>query len=102
MKINNPKRVSDQSTLIIGGRVSSVAANTTYKHALKDPSLSIQSTVIFENTGNLASDLLAVEPSNLVNVLSYSFKLFPISLFFDLKYSFRVPLYVTLCSVQSL
>ncbi len=71
------------SNIISGYEVISVASDTIYKHALQDPSASIQTTLIYKKTGNFTLKPTVADVMNLFSMISCFLKLLPMSLIVD-------------------
>jgi len=71
------------SNLISGHEVLSLASNTFYKYALNDTSASIQTTLIYKNTGNFTGQPSIGQLLNLLSLASCFLKLLPTSLLLD-------------------
>lgn len=71
------------SNLISGHEVISVASNTFYKYILNDTSASIQTTLIYKNTGNFTSQPSVGSLLSLLNIASCFLKMIPTSLMLD-------------------
>ena len=71
------------SNLISGYEVISVASDTIYKHALKDTSASIQTTLIYKKTGNFTLKPTVGDVMQLLSMVSCFLKLLPMSLIVD-------------------
>jgi len=76
------------SNLISGYEIISLASNTFYKYALNDTSASIQTTLIYKNTGNLTSNPSIGDLLNLLSIASCYLKLLPTSLLLDVYVRF--------------
>ncbi|CAF1011366.1 unnamed protein product [Rotaria sordida] len=87
---NIPKPIGDKytiqtlsSNLISGHEIISLASNTFYKYILNDTSASIQTTLIYKNTGNFTAQVSVGILMNLLSTASCFLKLLPISLLLD-------------------
>jgi hypothetical protein len=76
------------SNLISGYEIISLASNTFYKYALNDTSASIQTTLIYKNTGNFTSNPSIGDLLNLLSIASCYLKLLPTSLLLDVYVRF--------------
>jgi hypothetical protein len=71
------------SNLISGYEILSLASNIFYKHILDDIDASIQTTLIYKNTGNLTAQYTIGDLLNLLSTASCYLKLLPTSLLLD-------------------
>ena len=71
------------SNLIAGHEIASLTSNTFYKYILNDTSASIQTTLIYENTGNFTGQPSIGQLLNLLSMASCFLKLLPTSLLLD-------------------
>ncbi|CAF4280095.1 unnamed protein product, partial [Adineta steineri] len=83
------------SHVISGYEVISLASNTFYKHALNDSNASIQTTLVYKNTGNFIKESLINQPSNLSGMPSCLKTILPSSLFPDLFVLYILFFYTT-------
>jgi hypothetical protein len=90
LAFNIPKLVGNiskiqtlSSNLISGHEVISLASDTFYKYALNDTSASIQTTLIYKNTGNLTAQPSIGDLLTLLSTASCFLKLLPTSLLLD-------------------
>ncbi|CAF0941667.1 unnamed protein product [Adineta steineri] len=83
------------SNLISGHEVMSLASNTFYKHALDDPSASIQTTLVYKNTGNFTGQPSVGQLLDLLSMVSCFLKILPTSLLLDLFVFYILFFYTT-------
>ncbi|CAM4906302.1 unnamed protein product [Rotaria socialis] len=99
---NIPKPIGDNykiealsSNLISGHEVVSVASNTFYKYILNDTSASIQTTLIYKNTGNFTTKPSLGSLMSILNIASCFLKLLPTSLIIDVFLFYVLFFYTT-------
>ncbi|CAF0858674.1 unnamed protein product [Adineta steineri] len=83
------------SNLISGYEVISIALNTFYKHALNNSNASIQTTLIYENTGNVTEKLSIDHSLHLFSWPSHSLNILPTSFSLDLYAFYDLFFYTT-------
>jgi hypothetical protein len=71
------------SNLISGHEVINLASNTIYKYALNDTSASIQTTLIYKNTGNFSGQPTIGDVLNYLSQASCFLKFLPTSILLD-------------------
>ena len=91
LAFNIPKPIGNKyqiqtlsSNLISGHEIISLASNTFYKYILNDTSASIQTTLIYKNTGNFTAQPSIGDLLNLLSMASCFLKLIPTSLILDM------------------
>jgi hypothetical protein len=71
------------SNLISGYEILSLASNTFFKNLSNDKDVSIQTTLIYKNTGNITAQYTIGDILNLLSIASCDLKLLPTSLLLD-------------------
>ncbi|CAF4052910.1 unnamed protein product [Adineta steineri] len=83
------------SNLISAYEVISVASNTFYKHALNDLSASIQTTLVYKNTGSFSGESLIGQALNDFSRMSCFSEMLPPSLLLDIFVFYILFFYTT-------